>query len=453
VTLRGSAFRYGLGAGAIVWAIFAIVQAAIAIPFAGLFPPHCCNGVVSWFDIPALVGLYAVAGALSCGLTLAAFASLPQATRSVLGVEPAITAVTLATLVGAIAIRMLGVGGAERDAFTGALATALVIGIAWSLVKSQRRVLAALTRPWPTALVLTGLHASWARPFSTQPIATRVTLAACLAAIIAYWAATIRRTRRAGVSVVLAGSALAAAVAGFGHAPFSPAPPQRTAAGKPADVVLIVLDTVRADHMSVYGYERNTTPNLKRLAGEATVYTRAFSASSHTLPSHASMFTGLYPSWHGAHYPLPPYSGNETDAPLPSRFHTLAEILTEAGYATHSIVANTPFLGDSYNLDQGFGSLSLVSAVSCGRPVLPFWPSVRDLVVRARTPFDHRRTGMGTEVTSEAIDKLDRAPSERPVFLFLNYLDAHDPRVPPSPFDRMFPGKRDAIAHNRYSLV
>ena len=76
------------------------------------------------------------------------------------------------------------------------------------------------------------------------------------------------------------------------------------AAGKP-NVILIVLDTVRADHLSVYGYQRDTTPNMRRFAAESTLYRNAISAANWTAPSHASIFTGMYTLRHGVRYDLP----------------------------------------------------------------------------------------------------------------------------------------------------
>jgi len=92
--------------------------------------------------------------------------------------------------------------------------------------------------------------------------------------------------------------------------------------GQP-NVLFVVMDTVRADHLSLYGYGLDTTPNLKKLAVDSTVYTRAISPADMTLTSHASMFTGLYPSWHGA-YCQPPDAahGRVLNANVP----TLAEI-------------------------------------------------------------------------------------------------------------------------------
>ena len=76
------------------------------------------------------------------------------------------------------------------------------------------------------------------------------------------------------------------------------------------NIVLVVLDTVGAAHMSVYGYPRRTTPNLERIAGKCTVYNRCYAPGCWTIPSHASMFTGLYPSQHGAHEANLSLSGN-----------------------------------------------------------------------------------------------------------------------------------------------
>jgi len=123
------------------------------------------------------------------------------------------------------------------------------------------------------------------------------------------------------------------------------------ACGQPSDpppsVVLIVLDTVRADHLSLYGYERETTPRLARWAESATVFENAFSAGAWTLPGVGSILTGVYPSQHGAGV-----SG-------PSRLHddvpTLAETLRARGFATGA-VANVSFLNEAFGLNRGFDS-------------------------------------------------------------------------------------------------
>ena len=98
------------------------------------------------------------------------------------------------------------------------------------------------------------------------------------------------------------------------------------------NIVWIVLDTTGAKHMSLYGYERETTPNLERLSKEFRVFTRCFAPSCWTVPSHASMFTGLYPSEHGAH---------EITLLLDQRCRHLVTILKQLGYRTCGFSANS----------------------------------------------------------------------------------------------------------------
>src|SRR5262249_52096907 len=106
------------------------------------------------------------------------------------------------------------------------------------------------------------------------------------------------------------------------------------------NVLLIVVDTLRADHLSVYGYARPTSPNIDRLAGNGLLFRNAVSASSWTLPSHASMLTGLYPHSHGA----------EAEDNLGTGFRTLAEALSAEGYRTAGFSANGTF-----SRRRGFG--------------------------------------------------------------------------------------------------
>ncbi len=110
------------------------------------------------------------------------------------------------------------------------------------------------------------------------------------------------------------------------------------------NIVLIVLDTLGAKHMSLYGYHRKNTPNLERLAEEFTVYTRCFAPSCWTIPSHASIFTGLYPSQHGA------YDGKFT---LNDNVQHLVPVLKGMGYRTMGISSNGLISPDS-GICRGF---------------------------------------------------------------------------------------------------
>lgn len=112
------------------------------------------------------------------------------------------------------------------------------------------------------------------------------------------------------------------------------------------NIILVSIDTLRADHVGVYGYGRNTTPNIDSLASDALVFENAVSQSAWTLPAHASMFTGLLPSELGLIY-YPP------TVKLDSGFTTLAEILKGHGYSTVSYNGGG-FVGNGFRLNQGF---------------------------------------------------------------------------------------------------
>ncbi|MBT3223583.1 MAG: sulfatase, partial [Proteobacteria bacterium] len=159
------------------------------------------------------------------------------------------------------------------------------------------------------------------------------------------------------------------------------------------NILFISLDTVRADHLSVYGYHLPTSPNLEALADHATLYRRAQASAPWTLPSHASMFTGLYPFEHGAHTPEP--GGKNKAVVLNQDLTTIAEVLSSNGYVTGAIVANAAFLGKKFALDQGFAEYEI-------------------------------KRGTGDEINKRALTWL-RKNKDQSFFLFLNYMDAHRP--------------------------
>ena len=105
-----------------------------------------------------------------------------------------------------------------------------------------------------------------------------------------------------------------------------------------------MLDTVRAESLSLYGYNRETSPRLKEFAGRGVRFDQARTAAAWTLPSHASMFTGRWP------YEL----STRPDRPLDDTFPTLAEFLRDHGYATAGFAANTYFCSLWYGLGRGF---------------------------------------------------------------------------------------------------
>ncbi|MES2641660.1 MAG: sulfatase [Myxococcota bacterium] len=174
---------------------------------------------------------------------------------------------------------------------------------------------------------------------------------------------------------------------------------------KHPDIVVIVLDTVRADRMGTYGYERATTPRLDAWGAGARVYDQMQSDGAWTLPSHASLFTGRPAIAHGAHgTPL----GSDLAAPLAEGSETIARALRSAGYRTAGIAANRGFLHRMWGLSQGFD----------------LWMCEQLRGDTSRLPY-----ATGDRITAMARTVLER-PREAPVFLFLNYMDAHAPWVP-----------------------
>ena len=118
------------------------------------------------------------------------------------------------------------------------------------------------------------------------------------------------------------------------------------------DVLVVVADTLRADHLSTYGYGVPTSPRLDALAESATVHTAARSTAPWTLPSHASLFTGLFPFQHRAHTVA--QGERQVGARgLPEEAVTLAEALGTVGYRTLGLAANDVFLDQKYGLAQG----------------------------------------------------------------------------------------------------
>jgi arylsulfatase A-like enzyme len=222
----------------------------------------------------------------------------------------------------------------------------------------------------------------------------------------------------------------------------APQTPQATIAGTSPrpNVILIVMDTTRADHLTPYGYSRNTTPNLQKLAADGTVYLQALSAADVTLSSHASIFSGLYASWHGAYCQPPEAIFGRPIRPVP----TIAEILGHNGYHTLGVAANL-YLRAAFGLQRGFQQFHIPRPV----PVLAAesWYMLRNGMRRAiglftdTAQFD-RLYSRGDAVNQEFFSML-RQPdlAQAPFFAFFNYMDAHFPYIPPKPYDRLFPGK------------
>lgn len=213
------------------------------------------------------------------------------------------------------------------------------------------------------------------------------------------------------------------------------------------NVLLVVLDTVRADRLSLHGHDRPTSPNLDALASEGTWFARAYSPGMWTVPSHASLFTGLPVSTHGV---------NASHKWLDHRFVTLAEVLRDAGYGTYALSAN-PFLQAHTNLVQGFvdvqhpwkaplrrratkHTLGKIDPADASNSLGPAWTAGRydsgRSVDRAKDLGPVAAEALGAWVDGR----------EGPWFAFLNLMEAHTPRAPSRASREAVSGSPEAIA-------
>jgi arylsulfatase A-like enzyme len=199
-----------------------------------------------------------------------------------------------------------------------------------------------------------------------------------------------------------------------------------------SNVLLLVLDTVRAMNLSVYGYPRRTTPVMERLAAQGTRFERVVATAPWTLPSHASIMTGRWEHQLSANW----------DQPLDGTYPTLAEVLAARGYRTGGFAANLAYCARNMGLDRGFshyeGNLvtftQVLRSASLTRWVTN-WPFVSPLLPPMREDY-HRKTSR--QVSDAMLRWLDRGDPHRPFFAFLNWFDAHHAYLAPPPFDTMF---------------
>jgi arylsulfatase A-like enzyme len=190
------------------------------------------------------------------------------------------------------------------------------------------------------------------------------------------------------------------------------------------NILLVVLDTTRADHLSSLGYSRRTTPSLERMTATSMRFTRAFAPSPWTAPSHASLFTGLQPRRHGVNLTNigPSFARKYMSAQIP----TLAEILTRAGYATACFSSNV-HVQASTGLTHGFAETRLDTQYYQQKPVLE--ATAIKLLKRATGRDDLIRP---SRMAATLVDKwLDARDRDRPWFLFINLADPHLPYSPP----------------------
>ncbi len=204
-----------------------------------------------------------------------------------------------------------------------------------------------------------------------------------------------------------------------------PAPPP----GSP-NVIMVVWDAVRAQELSLYGYGRATSPHLDSLASRAVVFDHAFSNGPYTLPGHAGFLTGHW--WDELR------SGWVT--PLDPDVPTLAAVLSTHGWRTGAFSANHLFVTWEHGLLRGFTHAEdyVVSPGEIARSsALLKWILSFDPLRRVIGWYDLPGRRSASDIREAFLRWQGRDPS-RPFFAFLNVFDAHDPYLPPAPFDTMF---------------
>ncbi|ELZ95215.1 arylsulfatase, choline-sulfatase [Haloferax mucosum ATCC BAA-1512] len=211
----------------------------------------------------------------------------------------------------------------------------------------------------------------------------------------------------------------------------------------PENVLFVVMDTVRKDHLTPYGYDRPTTPGLERFAEEATVFEQAVAPAPWTLPVHASLFTGMYPSQHGADQENPYLEGATT----------LAETLSAAGYDTACYSSNawiTPYTHLTDGFDQQDNFFEVMPGDFLSGPLAKAWKTMNDsdtlraladkLVSLGNTAHEYLASGDGADsktptVIDETIAFIDDSDE---FFAFINLMDAHLPYHPPEEYKSEF---------------
>ena len=450
---------HGAACGGATWLVYGTIEAVLCVSIQlWRFPEMDVPGW-QWTLIAQLMGIYVVAGFILGGagsLLLNWQKSAPTPARNQI-----LASLTLTLAFGA---NLISAWPLARSEYIALIITFLLAGtLAAGLLSDRYGQLGFLASPWTVSLLL--LAAPWVSRDALDGLTSpflKMALSMLSLVIVLAGASVWHRVRPRQGTRVLAQAALATSIFGIfltavalaGRQPAMPADstPPAGALNYP-NILLITMDTVRADHTSVYGYHRDTTPALREFARGATVYSRATATSDFTLPTHAALFTGLYPNWSGALAALEPRPGNIAD-PLRPDTVTLAEILRAKGYRTAEVAANFGFLGDWTGLTRGFAVADLRRPVSLSTGDRPFYlraAARRVLSLMINTARLDRPSFNAWDINTRALKLLNAMkPGGAPFFLFLNYMDAHTPYVPDPPYDTRFPGLDSHV--NPYEL-
>jgi arylsulfatase A-like enzyme len=213
------------------------------------------------------------------------------------------------------------------------------------------------------------------------------------------------------------------------HAQWAAAPTDAQVAQGQPNVLLVVWDAVRAADVSLYGYERKTTPELDRFAKGGVAFDDAWATAPWSLPGHASLFTGRWNRELSVDY----------EVPLDDRWPTLAEVLARDGYRTAAFFGNPVYGRRSFGLSRGFATYDDRPRIGLEAAVDAWWLSSA-VVTRWRHLSANRQwlaRRSAADINRTVLDWLSRERG-RPFFVFMNYIDAHEPYLPPPPFQTLF---------------
>ena len=467
------------GYGVIAWLVFAIVECWFTIILPWINTPHYDYIPMYWGFTVLLFLLYPAIGFILGGLTGFSFAEAKKRIHALKNIQNTIFFSCMSTLTVVLSLSVLfflrwSSGYSIRRLAISLLISILLIGaLALSAFStSWFKKLRFLTNPWTACILLVGLpRTAWG--FLIKGSANNKLIASVLFFVVTIFIAFIIQKifgrRRSGnsslfepnfskyyaafiifLSLIFLGASFFFKQAPYVHNLSFDAP--SFPVNRP-NVLVIVMDAVRADHLPLYGYERDTTPNIRNLAKEGTLFTRSFCPSASTLATNASIFTGMYASIHGAHY-----SKNAPNAkPLSDKFTILAKVLSDKGYLTMGIVSNFIYLSRNFHMDQGFEYFDSRMKAHFFKKTQPFYlrSLVRQILALIFPTHDYhvvyRKAEEINSVVFHLLDKLKKV--KKPFFMFINYMDAHRPHIPPSPFDTLYPGKSEDIKTDQNNLM
>lgn len=375
-------------------------------------PPRTPTAPPRLADLLGLAVVFGLLAGILEPLVLLTKISSASEGRLMLGVHllwmPSAAQIAVISLVGLLAWLV-----AHR--WPAALTLPVVVGLFTGLaVLSSLRLLDGLLGVWTVNVIVLGLAVrggQWLGPRLARrlPMVRRLALAGLIGVPLLAGGILLRQWRA---------EARAAAA-------LPPAAP-----GSP-NILILVLDTVRAMSLSVYGYQRSTTPVLERLAKRGVVFNRAISTAPWTRPSHASLFTGRWEHELSADHLVP----------LDGAYPTLAEQLAAVGYRTGGFVANLTHATPAAGIARGFEHYEAHPVTPAQVLVSAWFPGRLYKLLPGGGRFPEARINY-VRKTAEDINRailhwVDRSQG-RPFFAFANYMDAHDPYRPQPPFDTLF---------------